>query len=160
AQPLAGVGVEILMEEDEIPVVRILGVARIPAVTRATSRGIGKKQTAQAPSQFARDLFQREIDSGTGGTLHLELVSIIVMVPFERFDEEVVRRKPDRPAPIGVAAEQAGVGFARHITHAVYLAAGLEFIRVLLMELGQGTNPIGGQELVFIKEIRQYTLEM
>ncbi len=38
-----------------------------------------------------------------------------MMQPLQRFDEQEIHRKPDRAAPIGIAAKQAGFRFARLI---------------------------------------------
>ena len=48
-----------------------------------------------------------------GRALDLERVAVEVVVALQRLDQQVVDREPDRPAPVGVAAEQAGVRLGR-----------------------------------------------
>ena len=39
----------------------------------------------------------------------LEVVAVIVMVPVQGLDDEIVDREPDWPAPVGVAAKHGSV---------------------------------------------------
>ena len=48
----------------------------------------------------------------------------------QRLDQQIVDREPDRPAPVGVAAEQAAVGLGRHVLDAQPMAAVIEHDRV------------------------------
>ena len=41
----------------------------------------------------------------------------VVMKLLQRFDQQVVDRKPHRPAPVGVAAEEPGIGLRRLVAH-------------------------------------------
>ena len=61
-----------------------------------------------------------------GRALDLKLVAVEVVVALQRLDQQKVDREPDRPAPVGVAAEQAGVRFAGHVVHPIRLAHDVE----------------------------------
>ncbi len=53
----------------------------------------------------------------------LKVVAVEIVVAFEGFDDEEVGREPDGAAPVGVAAEHVGVGFAGGVGDLVALAA-------------------------------------
>ena len=76
--------------------------------------------------------------SGAGGTFDCEVVAVVGVVLQQRADDERIDGHPDRAAPVRVAAEHAGVGFARHIADAVILAADVEHIRMLGMISARG----------------------
>ena len=65
----------------------------------------------------------------------------------ERPDEHDVDRHPDRAAPIGVPAEHPGVGLGRQVIDPVLPAAGVQYVRVLLVEPGEGPDAVLAQEL-------------
>ena len=52
-----------------------------------------------------------------GGALHLKVVAKIMMKLLQRFDQQKIHRKPHRPAPIGIAAEECRRRFRRLIVH-------------------------------------------
>ena len=52
---------------------------------------------------------------GPGRIFDFVTVTQIVMKLLQRFDQEKIDGKPDRSAPIGIAAEQPGPGFRRFI---------------------------------------------
>ena len=55
-----------------------------------------------------------------------------MVVAFQRLDQQVVDGKPDRAAPVGIAAEQAGGGLARLVIDPVFLAVEVENVRPVL----------------------------
>ena len=93
--------------------------------------------------------------AGPGGAFNLEVVAVVEVEVQERPDDEGVHRHPDRPPPVGVAAEHAGVRLGRQVVHPVLLAIHVENIRVLLVELGERTDAVGAQELVLVEHLRQ-----
>ena len=42
-----------------------------------------------------------------GGALDFEIVAQVVVELLQRLDQQIIHRKPDRPAPVRIAAEQA-----------------------------------------------------
>ena len=46
------------------------------------------------------------------GKLHFQGVAVVVVEFLQRFDDQEVDRKPDRPAPVRVASEKAAVRFS------------------------------------------------
>ncbi len=59
--------------------------------------------------------FRREFAVAQAGHRHVEVVAEVAVVLLDGLDQRVVGRHPDRAAPVGIAAEQAGVGLARHV---------------------------------------------
>src|SRR5437867_8577163 len=111
AQALAGFAVEIFVEQYQVPPMRVGGPARIVAMAGAAAAVVGKKNTRQPSRQLAVNLVQCQPYSGTGGTLDFEMVAVEVVIALQRLDQEVIGWKPDRPAPVRVAAEKRGVRF-------------------------------------------------
>ena len=60
----------------------------------------------QPARQFRRHLPEVHHLPRAGRAFHLEIVAEVVVELLQRFDQQVVDREPDRPAPVGVAAEQ------------------------------------------------------
>ncbi len=109
AESAAGFGVEEFVEQDEIAPVGIVGPARVFPVTGAVALGGAEEQPGEARFDFARDLLEVHQPAGAGGAFDLEAVAVEMVVAFERRDEVVVRREPDRAALVGIAAEEPGV---------------------------------------------------
>src|SRR5262249_45104705 len=87
AEALAGVAMEVFVKQDQVPPMRILAPTRVLSVARAPPGRIGKEDRRQPPSQFPRDFLEREFAIGAGRAGDAEVIAIIVMVTFERFDE-------------------------------------------------------------------------
>ena len=73
----------------------------------------------------------------------------------ERPDDQGIHRHPDGPPPVGVAAEHAGVRLGREVVHLILLATRVEDVGVLLVELGEGADAVGAQELVLVEHLRK-----
>ena len=144
---------EIFVEQDQIAPVRIDGPARVAAMAGTAAVVVRQKNSCQAAGQLPGDFTQCQPLSGTGRTLGFEMVSVEMVIAFQRFDQEVVGRKPDGPAPVGIAAKEGGVRFARHIFQTMHFAAGVKFERMFLVELGQRPNSIGREEFIFIEHV-------
>jgi hypothetical protein len=82
------------------------------------------------------------------------------MVALQRLDQQVVDRKPDRPAPVGVAAEEAGGGLARLVVHPMFLAIEPEDVRPVAVGAGKGADAVRREELIFIQHVAQDALEL
>src|SRR5437762_11470757 len=81
-----------------------------------------KKYACHPARQFARYLPQVHHLSRSSRELDFEVVAEVVVKLLQRLDEQVVRREPDRAAPVGVATKQPCRRFARLIIHAVLIA--------------------------------------
>src|SRR5205814_359708 len=59
----------------------------------------------------------------------------------------------DRPAPVGIAAEHAAVGFGGLVVHAVLAPAETEYVGMLLVRARQRANAVGAEEFVFVQHL-------
>ena len=101
---------------------------RRPAAGRARRAG----RCASSRSAISLATSKRFIIVARAGrALDLEVVAVVEVELQQRPDDQRVDRHPDRPAPVGVAAEHAGVRLGRQVVDAVLLAADVEDVRVL-----------------------------
>ena len=68
----------------------------------------------------------------------------------QRFDQEVIDGKPDRPPPVGVAAEQAAFRFSRLVADGMGSTVYVKRIGMLLVVFRQRSDAVLGQKFVFI----------
>src|SRR6266545_6064671 len=101
----AVVTVEVLVEEDEVPPVRVLLELLDASVDRAPPVGVPQEDAGVATGQLGGDIPQGHELPGARGALDLETVAVEMVEPLDRLDQQEVHRYPDRPAPVGVAAE-------------------------------------------------------
>ena len=94
-----------------------------------------------------------------GGAFDLEVVAVVQVEVQQRPDDQRVHRHPDRAAPVGVAAEHAGVRLGRQVVHPVLLAVDVEDVRMLLVELRDRADAVGAQELVLVEHLRENPAE-
>src|SRR5207237_4152886 len=67
-----------------------------------------QEDARQPAGQLLTDLPERQRGPRAGRALHAEVVSVVVVEPLQRFDDQEVDREPHGSAPVGVAAEQPG----------------------------------------------------
>ena len=103
-QTFPGVPVKIFVKQNQVPARRVVAEVRRVAVTGPSPLRIRQKKASQAQGDLIGDLLQVAAVAGTGGTLDLQLVPVMVMVALQGFDNEIIDRKPDGTAPVGVAA--------------------------------------------------------
>src|SRR5581483_2842378 len=135
-EPAPGVAAEVLVEPQQIAPVWGAGEAGVVAVARAASARVRDEETGEPAVDFGRDLAERHHAAGARRTLEAQPVAVEVCVALERLDEEIVRREPDRAAPVRVAAEEPGVRLSRRVPDAVLLAVEHQHERVLVVDSG------------------------
>src|SRR5947209_19615207 len=134
------VTVEVLVKENQIAPMWVgLELFEISEHRPATSLVL-EKYACHPARQFARYLPQGHHLSRSSRELDFEVVADVVVKFLQRLDQQVVRRKPDRAAPVGVATKQPCRGFARLIVHAVLIAVHMQGIRIVAVKLRQRTN--------------------
>src|SRR5689334_5014575 len=94
------VAVEVLVKEDQIAPVRIVLIAAVLSVHGTAALFVLKEDAREPSRELSRDIPQREVLSRCGRILNFEIVAEVVMELLQRFDDEVVHREPDRPAPV------------------------------------------------------------
>src|SRR5215471_20010240 len=118
------VAMEVLVEQDEIAPVRVFLEFLRSSIDRAMPFAVPNKDIGQPSLEFFGHLIQVHLASRSGGTFNGEIISVVGVVLQQGADDEAVDRHPDGSAPIGIAAEHAGVGFGWQITHAILLPSG------------------------------------
>src|SRR5207248_11701723 len=111
------------------------------------------------PGELPRDLAEIHHSPGAGRTLDTQAVTVEVVITLERLDEEVIDREPDGAAPVGVAAEERGVGFGRCIVDPVLLPIHREPERALAMHLRERADAVRREELVLVEHVAEGPLE-
>src|SRR5947207_1791221 len=159
AESLAGFAVKIFVKEHKVAPVWVVDEARVAAVARATSTSVGKKDAGKARAKFKSDLTKAHHATGSGGALHLEAVSIEMVVAFEGLEDEEVNREPDRPTPVRVAAEEATTGFAGIIVDAVLDSASIENIWTVLVKLRNRAQPVRREKFIFIQHVFEHSFQ-
>jgi hypothetical protein len=100
AEPTTGIAMEVLVEMNVIAEVWVVLDARSIARQRAAAVRITQKQTADAPSELAGHLMDREMPTGSRRALDEELVAVVMVKLLERFDDQKIERQPDRTPPV------------------------------------------------------------
>ena len=97
SEPLAGVAVKELVEEQEILPVRIGGRSARPIRDRRVAALVGAEKSRQPGRQLPRASRRFISRPEPVGHSHPQCVAIEMVVSLQRLDEEVVHRQPDRP---------------------------------------------------------------
>ena len=159
AKTAAGFAVEVFVEQNEITPVRVGAVFVNFSVTRALASFIRQKDAREPARKLLRDFLECEHFSRTYWTLYFQLIAIEMVVAFERFDEQVIDRKPDRAAPVRVAAEKVAGAFAGHVIHAMFLVPRSEDVGFVAMDARDRAQSVGREKFVFIEHVAQQAHE-
>src|SRR3954452_15674398 len=100
---------EVFVERDQIPPVRIALEELLLPEDRPQPLLVTQEGARESPRQLHRDLIQGQELAGARRTLNLEIVAVVMVELLERLDNQVVDGKPDRAPPVRVAAKQAAV---------------------------------------------------
>ena len=121
ADACAVISMEVLEEKDVVPPVGVdledLGVA----VDGAAAAVIAFEDRDHSSRNLGGDFPEVQLLTRAGGALHREVVAEPVVVLLQRLDEQIVDGKPDRTAPVGIAAEIARQRLRRGVIEAVGL---------------------------------------
>ena len=154
AEAFTGLGVKILVEQHQVLPrgIIIVTFGDAPAETRSITIRIFLEDGDQAFADEICDLIQGQFMARTSRSFDLEGVPVEMVIALERFDDEEVDGKPDRAAPVRVAAEHPAVALARDIADFMILATVVEPEGLLLMDLAEGADAKAAEELLFIDE--------
>ena len=112
----------------------------------------GPEERYQPVRELHGDLPQREHRARARRKLDPEVVAQIIVELLQRFDQQVVERKPDWAAPVGIAAEEAAGGLGRFVVDAEARAADVENVGVGFVKFGERAHAVRTQELILGKE--------
>src|SRR5262245_18278955 len=88
---------------------------------------------------------------GAGRELDSKRVAIIQIKIQKCSYDHNVEWEPDPAAPVGVSAEQRSIRFAGQIADSILIAMHLEYIRMISVITGQGSNPVRAEQFVFVE---------
>src|SRR5450631_3177553 len=94
-----GIAMKILVEWNAVLVVRIALQLRLMTQHRPLAARVLQENPRQPQGQLGGNLVDGEVGSGPRGTLHFEVIAIIVMKLLQRFDDQEIQGKPNRSAP-------------------------------------------------------------
>src|ERR1700758_3486237 len=118
ADAAAAVAVKVLIEKNVVAEVWIvLPPCRVMSVERAAPARITQENAREPHGELVGNLIECQEASGAGGAFDLEVVAVVVVKLLQRLDDQEVHGKPDRSAPVGIAAEEARVGLGRLVAH-------------------------------------------
>ena len=127
----AAIAVEVFVEEDVIPEMRVIRQFVMVAEHGTTAAPVFQEKPAQTPRQLIRHILYGHEPAGAGRAFDFEIVAVIVVEFLQRFDDEIIHWHPDGSAPVGVAAEQPRVGFGRLVRDGELCPVRPEFIRMI-----------------------------
>ena len=70
----------------------------------------------------------------------------------QRLDDQIVDGEPDRPSPVGVAAEQAGAGFRRLVIHTMLHPIYMDRIGMVAVVLRQRPDAVRGEKFLLVQQ--------
>ena len=143
AAAAAGVGMEVLMEEEEVFPGGMGGVAGICAVAGAVAGCVRLKEAAEAAGDLMRRVLQGHAVAAAGGQFDGEVFAVEMMVALQRFDNEIRDGEPNGAAPVGVAAKHMAVAFSGHVGDGVLSAVEMKGVWVSFMVFGKRTDAKG-----------------
>src|SRR5262245_35491355 len=147
AKPRAVVAVEVFEEVNQVAPVFVALKFFYTAVYGPAPIFSTQEEFDQPPRQLLADLPQVHHLSRPGWAFDYEvvvvaIVSEVLVILLQRFDNQEIDREPHRPAPIGVAAEQPGLRFRRLVIDSVLDALDVDPIRIVLMEARKRADAI------------------
>ena len=114
----------------------------------------------EPPGDFRGDLPEIGLGAGIGGALHFEIFAVVVMIFLQGFDQQIINRKPDRPAPVRIPSKEARRGFRRLVGDAVRISVHVNFVGVVLVKARKGAHAVRREEFRFIQHAAEYALEL
>ena len=82
-----------------------------------------------------------------------------MMVPLQGLDQQVVDRKPDRTAPVGVSPEIPGGRLSGCVGHLKALSIGMKDKRALPVKCRNRSDPERGEKLAFVEQVAEHATE-
>src|SRR5690242_7958375 len=129
------------------------------ACAKTSALLVFQKNVRQSAPDLLDHLIEVHLPSGAGRTFHSKMVAVVAVVMQQGSDHQGVNRHPDGASPVRVAAEHAGIGLRRQVGNTVWLAAGMDDVRMTGMVAREGTEAVGAQKLTFVEHLGQYPPE-
>src|SRR5882724_1924736 len=137
------VAIKVFVEEDKVFPVRIILKNLKSASNGTAATRIAKENMNEPAGDFSRHLPQIGFLRRMRRALYLEVLAVVMVKLLQRFDEQIVYREPDGPAPIRIAAKEARGGFRRLVTDAIHISVHVHFVRMILVVARKRADTIG-----------------
>src|SRR5437016_2366636 len=92
------------------------------------------------------------------GTLHQEVITIVMMEFSQSFNQEEVYRHPHGAPPVRIASEQSGARLTWLVAHLVHAAVYVQLIRTVQVVSAESADSVVGQKLLRIEHALQQAL--
>ncbi len=155
AEARAVIAMEILVEEQAIPPVRVALEFLGSPVHRPPARLVAQKDADQPIGDLAGDLEEVHQHTRARRAFDLEGVAVVQIVLQHGADQQGVHRHPYRAAPVGIAAEHAAVRLGRQVLHAILRALGRKHEGMIGVVARQRANAMRAQEFALVQHARQ-----
>src|SRR5260370_26536171 len=136
------VAMKIFVEKNEVApgwlALKEIDAARSgPAAVR-----IAEKNAHEPPGNFCRYLPEIRFAAGMRRAFHFEIFAVVVMKLLQRFDQEIIHRKPDRPAPVRISTEKARRRLRRLVFNPAQISVDVHFVGMVRMVARQPAHAI------------------
>src|SRR5215510_893972 len=158
AGPQSGavVTMKVLVEEEVVVPMGVGLELPGPPVDGPATAFITQKDTREPRCDLPGYLEEGQHLPRPGGAFHPKRVAVIEIELQQRSDDEGVHRPPDRPAPIGVAAEHTAVRLRRQILDAVFLSPRVEHVWMPFVKFGEREDAVGAENLPLVEHFREH----
>src|SRR5262245_56709498 len=158
-EPGAVVAVEVLVERQVALPRRVCLELLRAAVDGAPAIRTREPDGDEPVGEVLRDLREAPLLARAGRVLELEAVAEEAVVDHELADRQVVDRHPDRPAPVGVAAEHRRRRLCRLVVDPCAGHA-LERVRVVFVALRHRAQAVRREERLLVEELLERVAEV
>src|SRR5262249_2643371 len=152
-RPDAGavVAVKVFVKPNQIVPMRIGLELLVHPKDWTASAFIAKKDTSEPAGQLRGHFPQRHHLPRARRTLDSVIFAQVMMKLLQRFNDQIIYRKPDRASPIRVAAEQVRAGLRRLVVDAVLASVHLQRVRTIFVCARESAYTIRRKELVLVQ---------
>src|SRR5262249_20476619 len=147
------VAMKIFIEHNVVAPVGIILEFPGATVHGAISFLVPQENALEPARNLPSDLEEVHVFAGPGGAFDFEIVAIKLVEVEQPSYQETVDGHPDRPAPVRISAEHAGVGLRRKILNLEFLVAKPKAVRVILMVARERSYPVWAEEFVLVQHI-------
>src|SRR5262245_14169663 len=156
AKPRAVVAMEILVERNEITPVWICLEVVIATEHWPQPIVFAQADRDQPLRQVVGDRLQAHHLPGASRMLDRHGVAVELRIGGQRLNEQKVHRKPDRSAPVGVAAEHAVLRLSRHVLDGVGLIAHVKGVGIVEPRARDRADAMRREKLLRIEHAPQH----
>src|SRR5580692_1630831 len=156
----AVVAMEILVEEQQVLPMRIALEQFGPTGYGTTTVLAAHKNMNQAARNFSCHFPKIRFAARARWKFNFEILTVIMVILLQGLDEEIVQRKPDRPAPVRISAKNTAARFGRLVIDTADMIVHLNFVGMIEVVARQRTHSVGGQKLGFVQHAAENALDL